>query len=332
MRPGTWMTWRVPAVALLAIAACSSPDRQPTAPTLQGVRANDVGDDAEWSPWSVPENLGPVLNSAAIEQHPTISKDGLRLYFASDRPGTMGGLDLWVSQRASAEDPWGAPVNLGPHINSPANDLAAAFTRDGHWMYYHTNGRGGCGGAELFAVRRHDKDDDFGWGVAKNLGCQVNSPSDDAGPTLWEDDVTGVLTMLFTSKRPGGPGDFDLYVTTRAGDDAEWSAPVLVPELSGPFRDTRTTISRDMLTLFMSSDVTGRLGGIGGQDIWTSSRADLVSPWSTPTNLVATVNSAAFDGAPSISWDGTELYFFSDRAGGYGKNDLYVVHRHRLHP
>jgi hypothetical protein len=328
------LTTTAPLLSLLcaaALVACSVPSGEPLAPTTRGpATAHDESDDPDWSPWSTPENLGPVINTAAVEQHPTISKDGLSLYFASDRQGTLGGLDIWVSHRASVADPWETPVNLGTNINSAGNDLAVAITRDRHRMYYHTNGRGGCGGADLFTSRRKDARDDFGWNEAENLGCDVNSSVDDAGPTIWEDDVTGLTTMLFTSKRAGGPGDFDIYQMTRADDDNPWSEPTLVPELNGPFRDTRTSISRDMLTLFMSSDVTGRVGGIGGQDVWVSTRPDLASAWSTPVNLGATVNTASFDGAPSISWDGTELYFFSDRPTGFGKNDLYVTRRTRL--
>jgi WD40 repeat protein len=318
--------------AVTALTSCS--DRaEPVAPTVaRPITANEKVDDAMWSAWSTPENLGPVINTADIEQHPTISRDGLSLYFASDRQGTMGALDIWVSHRESVDDPWGPPVNLGANINSAANDLAVAFSPNRHTMYYHSAGRGGCGGSDLFESRRKKVKDDLGWGVAVNLGCAVNSPFEDAGPTIWEDEETGVTTMLFNTNRPGGPGNFDIYQTTRVGDDGAWSTPVLVPELSGPFRDTRTTISRDHLTLFISSDIGGRIGGIGGQDVWVSTRPTTDSPWSTPVNLGSGVNSATFDGAPSLSWDGTELYFFSDRGGGYGKNDLYVTRRARLHP
>jgi len=317
----------------LALAACSEP-AEPVAPADASATAGVANDesDAVWSAWSTPENLGPVLNTAGIEQHPTISRDGLSLYFASDRAGTLGGLDIWVSQRATTEDAWGAPVNLGPHINSTANDLAVAFSPNRHIMYFHSAGRGGCGGSDLFQSRRRNASDDFAWAVAENLGCDVNSAFEDAGPTIWEDGATGASTLLFTSTRPGGPGNFDIFQTTRAGDEAPWSSPTVVAELSGPFRDTRTSISRDHLTLFISSDVTGRPDGIGGQDVWVSTRSSAESAWSTPVNLGAGVNSTSFDGAPSISWDGTELYFFSDRAGGQGKNDLYVTRRMRLRP
>jgi hypothetical protein len=242
----------------------------------------------------------------------------------------LGGLDLWVSQRTDVDEPWGAPANLGPNINSSLVDLASGFSRDGHWMYYHSAGRGGCGGADLFRSHRHDKKDDLGWEVAENLGCAINTAFEDNGPTLWTDD-SGLTTMMFNSTRPGGPGDLDIYQTTRAEADDAWAPPRLVAELSGPFRDTRVSISRDMLALFISSDSQGRIGGQGSQDIWMSTRPDVNSVWSSPVNLGSIVNGPTFDGAPSISWDGTELFFFSDRTGSAGR-DLYVTRRAKLNP
>jgi len=61
-----------------------------------------------------------------------------------------------------------------------------------------------------------------------------------------------------------------------------------------------------------------------------ATRATTADPWSTPVNLGPTVNSTAFDGAPALSFDGTTLYFFSARPGGFGANDLYVTMRTRL--
>src|SRR5437870_4557587 len=154
---------------------------------------------------------------------------------------------------------------------------------------------------------------------------------DEAGPLFFEDETSGVQNLYFTSfNRPGGLGDFDIYVSTRSSDDEPWGPGVDVTELNGPYRDTRTAIRRDGLEMFISSDATGRPGGVGGQDLWVATRATTADPWSTPVNLGPTVNSTAFDGAPALSFDGTTLYFFSARPGGYGLNDLYVTTRTQL--
>ncbi|HEV8509353.1 MAG TPA: hypothetical protein VGQ48_02765 [Gemmatimonadales bacterium] len=275
----------------------------------------------------MPSNLGPVVNSGASEQHPAISKDGLSLYISSDRPGGFGMLDIWVSQRAGTDAPWGTPQHLGPNINTAGMDLAPTFTPDGHRLYFH--GPGGCGLADIFVARRHDKRDDFGWQPRENLGCVVNSVYRDAGPTYFEDEETGVTTLYFTVQNnpPGADQGWDIYASTRMGDEGEFGPPVLVPELTSPFRDTRTTIRRDGLEIILS---TGRPGGVGDEDLWVATRATTRDPWSAPIPLGAVVNSTAFDGAPALSFDGTTLYFFSNRPGGFGGNDLYVTTRTRL--
>jgi Tol biopolymer transport system component len=283
-----------------------------------------------WSAWSTPVNLGAVINSTGNEERPQISKDGLSLFVQSDRPGGLGGFDIYVSQRPSPDDPWGPLQNLGANVNSSGNDGAPAFSPDGHRLYLHSSRAGGCGGIDLYVARRQDKRDDLGWQPAENLGCVVNSPANDAGPTIFEDDPTGITTLIFTSTRPGGPGDFDIYQSTRMGD-GEFGPASLVTELSGPARDTRTAISRNGLELFLSSDVTGRPGGVGSQDLWVSTRSSTFEPWSTPANLGPVVNTTAFDGGPALSFDGTSIYFFSNRPGGFGGNDLYVTTRTHRH-
>jgi hypothetical protein len=306
------------------VQACSSGEGVLAPDAAKGRQALEV----HFSDWSTPVNLGPVINSPSIEQHPAISKDGLSLYFVSDRPGSLGNTDIWVSQRTTALDPWGPPQNLGPNVNSSENENAPAFSPDGHWLYFGSRRAGGCGAgtSDLWMSHRHDKHDDFGWEAPINLGCTVNSPAEDDGPTIFEDDATGITTLYFTSLRPG-IGDFDIYASTRVGDDGPFDAPILVQELDTPFRDTRTAIRRDGLELFLTS--SRPTGAIGSFDLWVSTRATTLDSWSTPVNLGPTVNSAAIDGAPALSFDATTLYFYSTRPGGFGGNDLYVTTRTR---
>src|SRR6266496_1814997 len=99
-----------------------------------------------FSEWSPPVNLGPTVNKPGFNTAgPALSRDGLSLYFQSNRTGGYGGNDIWVSQRASREDAWGQPVNLGPTINTAANEDAPAFSRDGHTMYFNSDRPHGFG-------------------------------------------------------------------------------------------------------------------------------------------------------------------------------------------
>lgn len=326
---------------MAAVASACGSDGSRTAPRASHAKLSETDRDAppRFGPWSAVMNLGPVINSASDDQHPAISHDGLSLYISSTGPGGRGGLDIWVSQRKSIDAPWGPPVDLGPNINSPGNDSAPAFSRDGSRLYFHSSGHGatvagqGCGDVDLFVSRREDKHDDFGWQPAQNLGCVVNSPFSDSGPTVFEDEETGIATLYFTSTRPGGLGDFDIWASTRAEDEQAFGEPRLVKELSSGSRDTRTAIRSDGLEIFLSSgrpgdDVVGRSSG--SEDLWVSRRPNTSAPWSPPENLGPTINSAAFDGAPALSRDGTTLYFFSERAGGFGGRDLYVTRRSRI--
>jgi len=292
----------------------------------RSVAADVMSDGPEWGPWSTPINLGPVVNSSADDNRPAISKDGLSLYITSGRPGGFGGLDIWVSNRASLDDPWGPPQNLGPTVNSSSNDAAPTLSPDGHQLYFHSFRPGGCGIADIYVSRRHDRRDDFGWGPPEDLGCIVNTPYVNAGPTIFADETTGTTTLYFTVQNnpPGSDQGFDIYASTGAEDEGAFGPPVLVPELSSPFRDTRTTIRRDGLEMILSS---GRPGGVGNEDLWVSTRASTLDPWSTPVNLGAVVNTTTFDGGPALSFDGTTLYFHSNRPGGFGGNDLYVTTR-----
>ena len=132
---------------LAALAVACGPDDRPVGPAAK-VTAHDIADDQlAYGPWSAPVNLGPVINTSFIDADPAISKDGLSLYISTDRPGGLGDLDIWVSQRASVDDPWGPPQPLGPNVNSNAADLAPALSPDGHRMYFQSFRTGEIGRA-----------------------------------------------------------------------------------------------------------------------------------------------------------------------------------------
>ena len=93
----------------------------------------------KYSAWSAPANLGAVINSAASDQGPALSKNGLSLYFTSNRAGSIGGFDMYVSQRTSVDDAWSSPVNLGPTVNTTSDEGNPAFSRDGHYLFFQVD-------------------------------------------------------------------------------------------------------------------------------------------------------------------------------------------------
>src|SRR3989449_3143930 len=141
-----------------------------------------------FSDWSAPVNLGPVINSAFSDQGPAISKNGLSLYFTSNRPGGLGGFDMYVSQRARVDDPWGSPVNLGPTVNTTFDEGNPAFSRDGHLLFFQSKRPGGLGGIDIWVSRREHTHDDFNWQPAVNPGPGGNTADDAQRPSYFEND------------------------------------------------------------------------------------------------------------------------------------------------
>jgi hypothetical protein len=164
---------------------------------------------------------------------------------------------------------------------------------------------------------------DLTFGRPVNLGRTINSENSDWLPCISADG----LEMYFSSNRAGGYGDQDIYVTTRSTADADWGPPVnLGPTVNGPAEDASAFISADGLTLYYVP-LYFESGGSPAWDIWITRRLSKDADWGKPINLGPTLNSPSIDVTPSISNDGLELYFASNRSGGYGAGDLYVSTR-----
>ena len=126
----------------------------------------------QFTPWSAPVNAGATLNSPCNDQHPALSKDGLTLVFASNRgvnatDPCVATVHLWVSERDSLDSPWQTPQPLSM-LNSPLDsayeDMAANFSTDGHWLFFHSQRPSDCvpagGIRQLWAAHRENKRDD----------------------------------------------------------------------------------------------------------------------------------------------------------------------------
>jgi len=281
--------------------------------------------DPGFSDWSTPVNLGPLINSAFNDIGPALSKDGLSLYFYSNRPGGFGGLDIWICQRTKDEDAWGVPMNLGPIINTSATEGVPSFSRDGHWMFFNSNRAGGFGSTDIWASWRPQTHDDFGWQTPINLGPEVNGAGGDSNATFFANEEGGAPLLFYGSNRPGGPGLGDVYVSALIS--GSFGPAVVVPELSSPQADMGGTIRFDGLEFIQFSNRTGSLGNF---DLWASTRKAALDNWSTPANLGAIVNSVANELTPHLSADRRLLLFGSDRPGGFGAVDLYITTRERL--
>src|SRR5262245_21044070 len=254
-----------------------------------GVGAALTAAAPNYSDWSEPVNLGPTVNSEFGEISPALPKDGLSLYFNTAlRPGGLGSNDIWVAQRDSVDDEWGAPVNLGAPINTAASEDAPAFSRDGHWLFFYSFNRpGGVGLNDIWASWRPNIHDDFGWQEPSNVGGGVNSAFGEFGPSYFANDG-GAPQRFFTSNRPGGLGGQDIYMS-ELQPDGTWGPATSIPELNSSGLDAGPSISHDGLEIFFGSN---RAGGLGDTDTWVATRETVDAPWSTPVNLGAPVNSS----------------------------------------
>ncbi len=270
--------------------------------------------------FGAPTNLGPAVNSSALDASPSMSADGLELYFDSERPGGSGNADLWVTTRPTVSDPWGAPVNLGPTVNSSDDDIGPSISADGLTLFFASDRPGGSGAWDLWVTTRPTVSDP--WGTPVNLGSTVNSSAEEVYPAISADGLQLYFSEWYVF-RPGGYGESDMWVTTRGTASDPWSTPVnLGPEVNSSAHDDYPFITADGLALFFSSE---RPGAYGKADIFVTMRATTNHDWGPPVNLGATVNTSAGDGTPSISADGSTLYFASNRSGAVGGYDLWQV-------
>jgi len=320
-------------VATAVIACGSEPADLPVEPG-----AITVQQAAAWSPWSEPVKLGPVINVPMVtDGNAVLAPDGLSLYYDSDRTdlsGAQGARDIWVSRRACTDwlDPaceWQTPVNVGPQINTPHVDGLPVISDDGHLLFFlsHTT-RPDCPAdpdapdptrpcdADVFLSWREDPTDDLGWGPAVALPAPVNTGE--------QDNVGAFVTVgepgrgnLYFDRMPDG--FFDVFYVpirvTARGADIGPGVQVLgdvmpLSEINAPSRfDAQVSIRKDGRELFFGSN---RVGGLGGLDVWTSTRRSPHDPWSPPTN-VTELNSIRLDNAPKLSRDGGTLIFTSNR-------------------
>ena len=251
-----------------------------------------------------PVNLGPPVNSSVGDYGPSVSADGLSIYFASKRSDGYGSNDLWLATRPTTNDPWGEPANLGPTVNTEHREQHPEISADGLELFFFSDRPGGYGVRDIWVSTRETKDDD--WGSPVNLGPLVNSLADEISPSTSSDG----LELYFSDRtpelaRPGGYGWSDIWVTTRPTKDDPWGEPVnLGPVVNSSSQDARPHLSPDGLLLFFDSQRDVTYG-----DLYMSRRTTLSEPWGTPVNLGRIVNSPDFEESPSISYDGTTLFF-----------------------
>lgn len=263
-------------------------------------------------------DLGPNVNFPGNNYSPSISPDGLFLYYSNlNREDGRNG-DIYVAEKSSAMSTEfirkAVPFDA---LNSTMGDGCLAFSEDSRMIVYVTCNRAtGLGDCDLYRVIRMEPED----ATIDNL-TRVNSVSWDSDPSLSLDgrDLYFVSnrTMYSNMHMRNGiyadtPDRTDIY-HSRLSDDGVWGKPEKLPDpITSPYNESSPTLSLEDGALFFGSD---RPGGYGGYDLYVSFR-DSTGKWGMPSNLGPAVNTEADERHVTLTRDGSIVYFSSNRDGG----------------
>ncbi|HEY0742668.1 MAG TPA: OmpA family protein [Chryseosolibacter sp.] len=273
-----------------------------------------IGDSLSHHPAYVEiENLGPVINTSFHDYSPLVKDNGNTLIFTSNRTEDMvmkSGLvfeDIYITHRA--ESGWTKPDKISENINNKYNDAAASLSPDGKTLFlYYEEGAG-----DIYTSRLEDGT----WTKPEPLNKNINSP------LYWETSAcisSDGKKLYFTSNRPGGQGELDIYVSELDKNGAWGKAVNLGPSVNTAFNEDSPFIHHDGKTLFFSSDGHPSMGS---NDIFRTELVD--GKWTAPQNLGFPINSIEYDGFFTLSEDKKTGYYSALREDGYGDADIYRV-------
>lgn len=273
-----------------------------------------------YSDWGAPAAVSEV-NTTAHDGCPIESPDGLQLYIASTRAGGFGKNDIWVAERPSTSAAWGPMTNLGRTINTADQEFCPTPIGGGRLLF--VSDRPACGATpgltppvgDIYLTRERD---DGTWATPRHLGCVADGtgPSfigGEFGPSVVR--TRGQAYLYFSSTGTGA--NHDIY-RSRLNRDGTFGTPQAVAELNSAAVDQMPNVSRDGTEIVFASNRGGNM------DIWTATFNRSTGLWSSPVP-VAAVNTTEPETRPSLSRDGTRLYF-----GRGATADVYVSTRVKL--
>ncbi len=275
--------------------------------------------------YDTPVHLSPLINTPGFEGKPSLSADGLELYFVSDRPGALGGpgdQDIYVSRRASTQEDWGAPERVPPPISSPFFDITPSISLDGLALYFASNRPGPNSPPWPDLWVSHRASVNGGWGEVVNLGPGVNTPLFEGSISVSDDE----LTAYFAGVTPEFV--FKIYKSTRLSTAEPFGPRVLLdPPINSDGNAYGPALTPNEHTMFFAAGTDNPFAPGAINYIYVSERKNERDPWGTPIYL-DTINCLnCFAGLPAIRAGGKEICWMGDRGDSYGDMDIYCAQR-----
>ncbi|MEZ4958503.1 MAG: tetratricopeptide repeat protein [Saprospiraceae bacterium] len=262
-------------------------------------------------------NLGDLVNSTEDEFKPLLSPAGRdRLYFASNaapnKAKTTSDCDIYSTDLENGD--WQKPAPISHFINSIQEEVPLGFGEDGLLLYFFRGSNLSRGDILVDTFRENAVERTLLFSV---LDSPVEPRQGDTAPFFFNDSV-----LLFASRRAGGFGGLDLYVSTKT--KGRWAVPEnLGPTINTAYDETSPFLANDGRTLYYSTNHPAL--SIGGFDIVKARYLDHLQQWSKPVNTGIPLNSAADDAHFLMTPKGDRAFFSSARKEGFGKRDLYVA-------
>lgn len=255
-----------------------------------------------------PRNLGPSVNTTESEYFPSLTIDGGELVFT--RRIKNFNEDFYSSNRTAGE--WGNASPVQGKVNTPENEGAQNISPDGQWLVFTgCNRPGGFGSCDIYISYNTPE----GWSEAINLGNRINTDAWESQPCLSPDK----RDLYFASRRPGGYGGSDIYVSHML-PNGKWSEPEnLGAGINTSADESCPFMHADNQTLYFNSN---GLTGYGGNDIFYV-RKGPGGDWSQPVNLGYPINTIHDEGTLFIAADGKTAYYASDKSDSKGGLDIY---------
>ncbi|HET6584763.1 MAG TPA: hypothetical protein VFG69_15000 [Nannocystaceae bacterium] len=262
----------------------------------------------------VPPELGPFappqlagsLATEFYEDDPTLTSDMLEIYFASLRPGSQGGENIWRATRASVGVPFDPPAPVEV-LNGPATEGWPELSLDGLTLTFGSD-RNGFEQFDVFIVERDTIDDEFG---SPALAVDLSTPAPETSAVF-----SASMLEVFLCSPVGSGADLQRATRLALGDDFGASAPLL--SVNSSDRDCTPFVDPSGTRILFSST---RAGSLGDYDIWTALRAGDGDTFEEATNVDG-LNSEVEDGDPWWAPDGSAIWFASMR----GNDDLDIYY------